>query len=101
MMRGGRRDLGHHGAMSVRYDDVIDSLRAAYDGGAAPREGSGKSPWKLAEREAFLGRLKEHGVGDRGLPRKALRDHEPLDVPTVAANRSLGWVLSTTVVQHA
>ncbi|GAA2842262.1 class I SAM-dependent methyltransferase [Nonomuraea rubra] len=49
--------------MSVRYDEVIGSLRAAYDGGAERREGSGKSPWKVAEREAFLGRLREHGCG--------------------------------------
>lgn len=55
--------MGHHGAMSVRYDDVIGALRAAYDAGAERREASGKSPWKLAEREAFLGRLKEHGLG--------------------------------------
>ncbi|MFI9844019.1 class I SAM-dependent methyltransferase [Nonomuraea sp. NPDC051941] len=47
--------------MSVRYDDVIGPLRTAYDGGAERREVSGKAPWKLAEREAFLSRLQ----GDR------------------------------------
>ncbi|MEV0619628.1 class I SAM-dependent methyltransferase [Nonomuraea sp. NPDC050404] len=49
--------------MSLRYDDVIGPLRAAYDGGAERRDGSGKAPWKLAEREAFLGRLKGDGCG--------------------------------------
>ncbi|MFI6736152.1 class I SAM-dependent methyltransferase [Nonomuraea sp. NPDC050451] len=47
--------------MSVRYDDVIGPLRTAYDGGAKRRDVSGKTPWKLAEREAFLSRLQ----GDR------------------------------------
>lgn len=47
--------------MSVRYDDVIEPLRRAYDGGARRRDASGKSPWKLAERETFLGRLKDQG----------------------------------------
>ncbi|MET9241383.1 class I SAM-dependent methyltransferase [Nonomuraea sp. NPDC003709] len=47
--------------MSVRYDDVIGPLRTAYDDGAERREVSGKAPWKLAEREAFLSRLQ----GDR------------------------------------
>ena len=57
-----RRSLvGQHGAVSVRYDDVIGPLRAAYEGGAKRRDVSGKAPWKLAEREAFLDRLKRHG----------------------------------------
>jgi SAM-dependent methyltransferase len=47
--------------MSVRYDDVVSPLRTAYDGSAKRREVSGKAPWKLAEREAFLDRLKGHG----------------------------------------
>ncbi|MEU6711045.1 class I SAM-dependent methyltransferase [Nonomuraea sp. NPDC046802] len=49
--------------MSVRYDDVIGPLRTAYDGHAKQRDLSGKAPWKLAEREAFLNRLKGHGCG--------------------------------------
>ncbi|WP_344480979.1 class I SAM-dependent methyltransferase [Nonomuraea monospora] len=47
--------------MSLRYDDVIGPLRAAYDDGAELRDTYGKAPWKLAERETFLGRLREHG----------------------------------------
>ncbi|SDJ93086.1 Methyltransferase domain-containing protein [Nonomuraea jiangxiensis] len=47
----------------MRYGEVIGSLRTAYDGGARRRDGRGKAPWKLAEREAFLGRLKGHGCG--------------------------------------
>ncbi|MFG1680445.1 class I SAM-dependent methyltransferase [Nonomuraea sp. NPDC049269] len=47
--------------MGVRYDDVIGSLRAAYDGSAKRRDGSGKQPWKLAERAAFLSRVQDSG----------------------------------------
>ncbi|TMR12148.1 methyltransferase domain-containing protein [Nonomuraea turkmeniaca] len=47
--------------MNVRYDDVTGPLRIAYDGGAERRDLSGKAPWKVAEREAFLSRLKDHG----------------------------------------
>lgn len=52
----------------MRYDDVLGPLRAAYDDGAQRREAKGKTPWKLAEREAFLkrvrgGRLLEVGAG--------------------------------------
>ncbi|MEU4225189.1 class I SAM-dependent methyltransferase [Nonomuraea sp. NPDC026600] len=47
--------------MSVRYDDVIGPLRTAYEGSAKRRDVSGKAPWKLAEREAFLNRLKRQG----------------------------------------
>jgi SAM-dependent methyltransferase len=43
----------------VRYGDAIDSLRTAYDRGAARRDGMEKAPWKLAERSAFLQRLRE------------------------------------------
>ncbi|RVX46064.1 methyltransferase family protein [Nonomuraea polychroma] len=53
--------LVHHGSMSMRYDDVIASLRAAYDGGAERRDGSVKAPWKIAERAAFLNRLQDGG----------------------------------------
>ncbi|MBT2233176.1 bifunctional 2-polyprenyl-6-hydroxyphenol methylase/3-demethylubiquinol 3-O-methyltransferase UbiG [Nonomuraea sp. NEAU-A123] len=47
--------------MSVRYDDVIGPLRTAYEGSAKRRDASGKAPWKLAEREVFLNRLKRRG----------------------------------------
>jgi SAM-dependent methyltransferase len=47
--------------MSVRYDDVVGPLRTAYDGRAEQRDAGGKAPWKLAEREAFLSRLQDHG----------------------------------------
>ncbi|MEQ4715811.1 class I SAM-dependent methyltransferase [Nonomuraea sp. B19D2] len=46
--------------MNVRYNDVLGSLRAAYDGSAERRDGSGKTAWKLAEREGFLSRLQRH-----------------------------------------
>ncbi|MBA2891746.1 class I SAM-dependent methyltransferase [Nonomuraea soli] len=36
-------------------------MRRAYDGGAGRRDGSGKQPWKLAERAAFLERVREDG----------------------------------------
>ncbi|UBU13298.1 class I SAM-dependent methyltransferase [Nonomuraea gerenzanensis] len=49
--------------MSTRYDEVIGPLRAAYDGDVERRDSAGKSSWKLAEREAFLERLREHGGG--------------------------------------
>jgi SAM-dependent methyltransferase len=44
-------------AMTIRYDEVLGPLRAAYDGGADWRDGIGKEPWKLAERRAFRDRL--------------------------------------------
>ena len=43
--------------MAVRYDEVLGSLREAYDARAAWRDGLSKEPWKLAERQAFLERL--------------------------------------------
>ncbi|MEU4548878.1 class I SAM-dependent methyltransferase [Nonomuraea dietziae] len=49
--------------MGVRYDDVIGPLRMAYDGGAERRDGTAKTPWKLAERETFLNRLRDGGHG--------------------------------------
>ncbi|MFG6193342.1 class I SAM-dependent methyltransferase [Nonomuraea sp. JJY05] len=49
--------------MSARYDDVIGPLRTAYDDGAERRDVSGKAPWKLAEREAFLSRLRGERCG--------------------------------------
>ncbi|MEV4575007.1 class I SAM-dependent methyltransferase [Nonomuraea jabiensis] len=45
--------------MSARYDDVIGPLRTAYDDGAQRRDAMNKAQWKLAEREAFLGRLQD------------------------------------------
>ena len=47
--------------MGARYRDVIDGLRTAYDGGAAMRDRGGKTPWKLAERAAFLELLRHNG----------------------------------------
>lgn len=46
---------------AAEYDSIIDGLRAAYDGGAAARDEAPKSPWKLAERAAFLHRLQAEG----------------------------------------
>jgi hypothetical protein len=46
--------------MSTRYRDVVDALRTAYDKGADRRDREPKAPWKLAERDAFLRRLREH-----------------------------------------
>jgi SAM-dependent methyltransferase len=46
----------------LRYDDVIDGLRAAYDRGAAQRDGLHKEDWKLAERDTFLTRLRRQGI---------------------------------------
>jgi len=43
--------------MNVRYDEVLDPLRQAYDTRAAWRDGLTKEPWKLAERQAFRDRL--------------------------------------------
>jgi len=43
--------------MTIRYDEVLGPLRAAYDGGADWRDGLDKEQWKLAERQAFRERL--------------------------------------------
>lgn len=43
------------------YEDVLESLRQAYDRGAEQRDGAGLPAWKLAEREDFLARLKSEG----------------------------------------
>lgn len=45
----------------TRYADVLDDLRAAYDGGAAARDRRPPVPWKQAERAAFLARLQAEG----------------------------------------
>ena len=47
--------------MTARYEDVLGSLRDAYDGRAAWRDGLAKEPWKLAERHAFRDRLASGG----------------------------------------
>jgi SAM-dependent methyltransferase len=47
----------------ARYQDVLDSLRTAYDGRAAWRDRQDKEPWKLAERELFLRRVLDDGGG--------------------------------------
>ncbi|WP_172885792.1 methyltransferase domain-containing protein [Jiangella sp. DSM 45060] len=46
------------GAMNLRFDDVADDLRAAYRGGAGWRDSAPKTAWKVAERAAFLDRLR-------------------------------------------
>jgi SAM-dependent methyltransferase len=43
--------------VNARYDDVLGTLREAYDARAAWRDGLAKEPWKVAEREAFRNRL--------------------------------------------
>ncbi len=45
----------------MRYEQVVDLLRAAYDGSAAKRDEVPKPPWKIAERHAFLERLLAEG----------------------------------------
>jgi SAM-dependent methyltransferase len=45
-----------------RYQDVVESLRRSYDAGAAQRDQLDKEPWKVAERAAFLTRLRQHGA---------------------------------------
>lgn len=49
--------------MNEPHADILVSLRAAYDRDADERESrSGfKSPWKMAERAAFLGRIRSEG----------------------------------------
>ena len=43
------------------YDEVINSLRQAYDRSAEEREAGGLTDWKIAERAAFLALLKAEG----------------------------------------
>jgi SAM-dependent methyltransferase len=43
--------------VTARYEEVLDSLRQAYDARAAWRDGLSREPWKLAERQAFRRRL--------------------------------------------
>jgi SAM-dependent methyltransferase len=44
------------------YDEVLPTLRAAYDHGAAQREAMVKQLWKLIERESFMDRLRLAGA---------------------------------------
>lgn len=46
----------------LRYEDLLVSLRTAYDRGAAARDTHEKGEWKLAERSAFLRRLNDEGL---------------------------------------
>jgi SAM-dependent methyltransferase len=47
--------------MTARYQDVLDELRASYDGAAETRDQREKAPWKVVERAAFLDRLRTVG----------------------------------------
>jgi SAM-dependent methyltransferase len=44
--------------MAQRYTEVLDPLRAAYDGGAAARDAATKEDFKVEERAAFGDRLR-------------------------------------------
>lgn len=41
---------------------LLDRLRTAYDGAAAQRNAASVEPWKAAERDGFLARLRAEGV---------------------------------------
>jgi SAM-dependent methyltransferase len=45
-------------ASGPAYEQIAADLRTAYDGSARQRDRTEKTPWKLAERAAFLGRLR-------------------------------------------
>jgi len=47
----------------TRYQDVVEPLRAAYDGRVEWRDAQAKQPWKVAERAAFLDRVRAAGGG--------------------------------------
>jgi SAM-dependent methyltransferase len=47
--------------VTERYDDVLPSLRRAYDGKVEERRAKPLEPWKAAERDAFLARVREAG----------------------------------------
>lgn len=49
-------------SVSTHFDDVAADLRSAYAGGVQLRESIAKTPWKLAERAAFLDRLRTAGA---------------------------------------
>lgn len=46
----------------MKYVDLLDDLRTAYDRGAERRDRTAKQAWKIAERKAFLGLLCEVGA---------------------------------------
>jgi len=48
--------------MGIRYRDLLEPLRIAYDGGAEARDGGIKAPWKQTERAVFLERLRLEGM---------------------------------------
>lgn len=49
--------------MTMKYDEVIEHMRASYDAGAAAlRDGQEPESWKVEERAAFLGRLRDEGL---------------------------------------
>jgi SAM-dependent methyltransferase len=45
----------------LSYDEIVASLRSAYDRSASERDLGHKEEWKVAERSAFLGRLHAEG----------------------------------------
>ncbi len=47
----------------MRYEDVVGQLQESYDGAADRRDGMVKEPFKLAERDGFLRRLRTAGAG--------------------------------------
>lgn len=49
--------------VSMRFEDLADDLRTAYAGGVEHREQMPIAPWKVAERAAFLDRLRADGAG--------------------------------------
>ena len=46
---------------SLRHQTVASELRIAYDGSAEARSASERAPWQIAERAAFLARLRDEG----------------------------------------
>ena len=48
----------------MMYEQIIDSLRQAYDNHAAQRDARGLDAWKIAERADFLALLKAEGKHD-------------------------------------
>lgn len=54
------RPAGHDGRVT-RYSQIVDDLRAAYDRSAGERDQVEKTPWKIAERAAFLDRVQSEG----------------------------------------
>jgi SAM-dependent methyltransferase len=48
--------------MVIRHRDVVEGLRTAYDGAVARRDQMAKTPWKIAERTAFLHRIQSENA---------------------------------------